>query len=153
MEHNTRYYEFVNALPEGTVNKLGWVVGGVMPFKSSSAAISYCMKQYPLAGPRDGFIVHDIAKCRELATALYPEVGRLIDFVEDFSESNRERTRALAKQRDDIKESDIMDIINRDILQEKIRECIGGSDALSDVWQFLWGRKYELLECMRLKEE
>ena len=73
--NEARYYEFINALPEHTVNKHGWVVAGV-PFYNAGDAVRYAMK-HTTYEPRDHAIVLDPVKARELAAVRYREFERL----------------------------------------------------------------------------
>lgn len=153
MQHEARYYDFINALPPHTVNKHGWVVANCMPFYESGSAVMYVMSRYPEAKPSDHLIVLDPVRCRELALVMLPEHEYLLDQIEKQRETAREKLMAAVTQRDSIEEKSIFDTVQKKVLQEEVRELIGVHTGLIDAWQTVHARKMELWNCGRLKDE
>lgn len=153
MQHEARYYDFINALLPGTVNKHGWVVANCMPFYESGTAVQYVMSHYPEAKPSDHLIILNPVRCRELALVMLPEYEYLLEHIEKQQETARERLTATAAQRDAIQGNSIFNTVEKEVLQEQLRERIGVHSGLIDAWQTAHARKCELWNCGRLKDE
>lgn len=153
MQHEARYYDFINALPSGTVNKHGWVVANHMPFYESGPAVMYAMSRFPEAKPSDHLIVLNPVRCRELALVMLPEYEYLLEHIEKQMKTAREKLTATATQRDSIEEKSIFDTVQKEVLQGQVKELIGIHSGLIDAWQTAHARKCELWNCGRLKDE
>ena len=143
---NKAYYELLGTLPKGKMNSVGFVVGGNIPFKRSSQGAVYALE-------RDLSLEYNPEKCRSLAIAMTPEVEYLLAHVEKMKEKAQQDMNALIKQRDAIKDIDLLTHIRLENIQRDIDTTHGQLMSLFDVWQLLNGRKYELWECSRIKEE
>lgn len=153
MQHEARYYDFISALLPGAVNKHGWVVANCMPFYESGTAVVYTMSRFPEAKPPDHLIVLNPVRCRELALVMLPEYEYLLEHIEKQRETAREKLRATVAQRDAIEEKSIFDTVQKEVLQEQVKELIGVHTGLIDAWQTAHARKCELWNCGRLKDE
>lgn len=151
--NESKYYDFINALPPGTVNKHGWVVANCMPFYESGTAVQYVLNHYPEAMPFDHLIVLNPVRCRELALVMLPEYEYLLDQIAKQKKTVHEKLRATATQRDSIEEKSIFDTAQKEVLQEQVKELIGVHSGLIGAWQTVHARKYELWNCGRLKDE
>lgn len=153
MQHEARYYDFINALPPGTVNKHGWVVANCMPFYESGPAVVYTMSRFPEAKPSDHLIILNPVRCRELALVMLPEYEYLLEHIEKQRETVRAKLDAMVAQRDAIEEKSILDTVQKEVLQGQVKELIGIHSGLIDAWQTAHARKCELWNCGRLKDE
>lgn len=153
MQNEARYYDFINALPPGTVNKHGWVVANRMPFYESNHAVMYVMSHFPEAKPSDHLIALDPVRCRELALVMLPEYEYLLEHIEKQRETVRAKLDAMVAQRDAIEEKSILDTVQKEVLQEQVRELVGTHSGVIDISQMVGARKYELWNCGRLNDE
>lgn len=144
MMNEKRYYELLESLPKGKMNSVGYVVGGAIPFKYSQNAAVYALKH-------DLSLEYDPAKCRELAIQLTPEVEYLFNHIIGMKEQARHDLDVLITRRDSAPDNNLFDHVQKELIERDINETLGKIEALSDVWQMLHGRKYELWECSRLK--
>lgn len=138
------YYELLESLPKGKMNSVGYVVGGAIPFKYSQNAAVYALKH-------DLSLEYDPAKCRELAIQLTPEVEYLFNHIIGMKEQARHDLDVLITRRDSAPDNNLFDHVQKELIERDINETLGKIEALSDVWQMLHGRKFELWECSRLK--
>lgn len=139
-----KYYELLESLPKGKMNSVGYVVGGALPFKYSQNAAVYALKH-------DLSLEYDPAKCRELAIQLTPEVEYLFNHIVGMKEQACHDLDVLITRRDSAADNNLFDHVQKELIERDINETLGKIEALSDVWQMLHGRKFELWECSRLK--
>ena len=91
-------------------------------------------------------------------TAVIPvvEMAHHLGASNEMLEKARAGLSSLAAERDRIEKTDppsIMRDATLKVLEERIQRQIGYCNGLSDVWQLLHQRAYELWELTRLKEE
>lgn len=141
-----KYYELLESLPKGKMNSVGYVVGGAIPFKYSQNAAVYALKH-------DLLLEYDPAKCRELAIKLTPEVEYLFNHIIGMKEQARHDLDVLIARRDSNPDRNILDHVQKELIERDINETLGKIEALSDIWQMLHGRKFELWECGRLRDD
>ena len=147
----SRYYAFMETLGDKQ-NRHGFVVNGQVPFLSAPQAVAYVVQEFPELAPKDHPIEYNPVRCRELAAPLYTELVMLEQFVDKMREEAYGNTTRLAKERDEIEVKDILGEVHREVKQEEVLRASGRASGLSDAWQYLHGRKYELWQCSRLKE-
>lgn len=145
------YYAFMGTLGDKQ-NRYGFVVNDRVPFLTAPSAVAYVMQEFPELTPKDHPIEYNPARCRELATPLYTELVMLERFVDKMREEAYGNTTRLAKERDEIEAKTILGEVHRELKQEEVLRSGGRASGLSDAWQYLHGRKYELWQCSRLKE-
>lgn len=145
------YYAFMATLGDKQ-NCHGFVVNGQVPFLSAPQAVAYVMQEFPELTPKDHPLEYNPVRCRELAAPLYTELVMLEQFVDKMREEAYGNTARLIKERDEIEVKDILGEVHREVKQKEVLRAIGRASGLSDAWQYLYGRKYELWQCSRLKE-
>ena len=148
-----KYYEFLNSLLPHTVNKHGWVVANCMPFYESGTAVQYVLDHYPEAKPSDHLIILNPVRCRELAALRLPEFDYLIEHLEALRVTVASKLGSLGKQLEEMRVTSLMDQVDRELLESRIREMVGVHTGLIDAMQATQARKWELWNCGRLKEE
>ena len=131
------------------INGCGFVALSI-PFKWASDAVKFVMLKMPENKKYENPIVQNKAHCRQLSSMILPEVERLNMCIEQMMDESTEKLESLARQRDE-KPNNFLGNVQRDVLHENVLRQIGYNTALHDVWQMLSKRKFELLECSRLK--
>ena len=138
-----KYYEFLKSI-DGTMNPRFPIVNGQIPFESPQEAILYVMAQWPFACPSDHVITADRVKGALLATTLLPEVEMLLFKVEKRLEEAREEAKTTYAEAEK-QPHDLMGKVNRTVLREEGIQKTGIASGLSEVWQLLHNRKYEMM--------
>lgn len=146
------YYEFMEMLGDKQ-NRRGFVVNGQIPFLSAPQAVAYAMQEFPELAPKDHPIEYNPVRCRELAAPLYTELVMLEQFINTMREEAYGNAAYLAEERDKIATKDLLGQVQRELAQEKVLSAGGRANGLSDAWQYIHGRKYELWRCTQLKGE
>lgn len=131
----------------------GYMVRGV-PFLCLYDAESQCTRIG--VEPDKTSLLYAPAQARQIAAISEKEVRYLRSRVDEMLEKARAGLSSLAADRDRIEKTDppnIMRDVTLKVLEERIQRQIGYCSGLSDVWQLLHRRAYELWELTRLKEE
>lgn len=131
-------------------NVEGFVVAGTVPFLKLHDAEAYCVQLE--VHPSEGYVVHDPAKACALATALEPELKRLLRLISEQSEVTYAGISALANERDKLnKTGSLFDKAWAEGKQERIKEAIGETEGLAFVNRLIQKRLLELFLLTRLK--
>ena len=148
------YYDFLDKIDyEGAknVNGQGFVARNQVPFLGAGDAVTFIMLDFPAYTPADRPIVQDHGLCRELADTIHPEVEQLCNCLERTLETARKRLEEMVAQRDAKDDRDLLESVQKQVLQEQIMTQIGVCQGLSMAWNMLHTRKFELWQCSRLK--
>lgn len=130
----------------------GYTVRGV-PFLCLYDAESQCTRIG--VEPDKSILLHAPVRARQAAVISEKEVLYLRSRVDELLEKARAGLSSLAAERDRVQKDppNIMRDVTLKVLEERIQRQIGYCNGLSDVWQLLHQRAYELWELTRLKEE
>lgn len=130
----------------------GYTVRGV-PFLCLYDAESQCTRIG--VEPDKSILLYEPAQARQAAVISEKEVLYLRSRVDELLEKARAGLSSLAAERDRVQKDppNIMRDVTLKVLEERIQRQIGYCNGLSDVWQLLHQRAYELWELTRLKEE
>lgn len=131
----------------------GFMVRGV-PFLHLCDAESQCTRIG--VEPDKSILLYAPAQARQVAAISEKEVLYLCSRADEMLEKARTGLSILAAKRDRIEKTDPPNILRNvtlEVLEERIQRQIGYCNGLSDVWQLLHQRAYELWELTRLKEE
>lgn len=134
-------------------NLRGFVVRGV-PFLRLYDAESQCTRIG--VEPDKISLLYAPAQARQVAAVSEKEVLYLRSRVDEMLKKARAGLSSLATERDRIEKTDppsIMRDATLKVLEDEIQRQIGYCNGLSDVWQLLHQRAYELWELTQLKEE
>ena len=144
------YYEWMHTL-DGTANPQGPVVlMRYIPFNRASDAVKYWMEKHPESQPCKGLIECDPKRAKELAILYQYEVSYLLEIVTRMLDETREK--ASAKWEEAEKQpDDLLGRAHRTLMREDACRLGGEATGLSNVWQFLHARAYELQRIATMK--
>ena len=148
-----KYYDMLDKIGyenKKDINGQGFVALAI-PFKGAGDAVTFILTDFPELTPADRAIEQNKPRCRELSQTIRPEVERLLHCVERMQTTARSKLDNLAAQRDGKQDGDLLESVEKKVLQEQVLRQSGYCEALHDVWRLLHDRRYELWECMRLK--
>ena len=148
-----KYYDMLDRINfEGRkdINGQGFVALSI-PFKKAGDAVTFILTDFPELTPAERAIDQNKPRCRELANVMRPEVERLLHCVERMQTTARSKLDNLAAQRDGKQDGDLLESVEKKVLQEQVLRQSGYCEALHDVWRLLHDRRFELFECSRLK--
>lgn len=94
-----KYYDILhNITPDHTVNHMGVVVGGVLPFQTDSQAVKYVLEKMPEASAETHSIVWDPDQARKLASQNMYELELIIQQIYDVAETYRRKAQDFTLQ-------------------------------------------------------
>ena len=143
MATDKTYYEWLYTI-DGTGNPTGpVVVFGEMVFEAPSDAVKYMLTFYPETKPEKGIIERNPKLVRELALKYRVETQFLLRSVERMLDQSRAKANAKWVEVE-CQPNDLLGNVNRSVGREEALRLGGISSGLSEVWQRLHSRYYEL---------
>lgn len=133
-------------------NTTGVVTSDGIPFFHVMDAVKYMMKKVPdLETMSYKPIRVDKESCKRAVKVLEPEIKRLKDIIEDMLKEQEEVIDSKVKQRDSMSDRDLVESVNKQVLQDQIQYEIGKFSGITEVSLKLSERLFEFIDITSMK--